>query len=262
MKRILASSIILIFSISHALATKAYKAELDQSKYCSIYLYNDGTYDIKLIDFLTIDMIFYDLLSHGTYKLNKGSLFLSDRSNNLEMIFQKKEESLIPVNSFLFLINTVFHKDEYIPDKKVSSDITIKTLNQKIIPFKEQDSCRPFSLTGMYYGGYGYRLILFTSTSNKYELWYRDLLFSAGNWSKDGNLLKMNDQYLNDTLIMGIDNKHHGLKELFLPGSIAKYNKIYWPMHVWKNLFWINEDQIYRTRNYWKIDSGFEKTTN
>lgn len=257
MKRILASSIILIFSISHALATKAYKAELDQSKYCSIDLYEDGTFDMELTDYLTIDMEFSALLSHGTYKLNEGVLYLSDKSNNLEMIFRKKGDSLIPVQTFLLLKNTVFQKDDdYIPYKKVSSDITIKTLNQKIIPFKEQDSCRPFSLTGMHYGGYGYRLILFTSTSNKYELWYRNLLFSAGNWSKDGNLLKMNDQYLNDTLIMGIDNKHHALKELFLPGSIAKYNKIYWPMPILRNPFWVNENQLYRTRNYYEGNSS------
>lgn len=233
-----------------AFSTKAYIAEIDQSKYCSIDLYDDGTFEIELTDYLTTDMVFSALLSHGTYKINNGVLYLSDKSNNLEMVFRKKGDCLTAVHSFLFLKNVVFQKnDDYVPYKKASSDIKIKTLEQKVDPFKEQDSSKPFPLTGSYFDQFRFRFVLFQS--NKYELWYEDLLFSAGSWSKDGNLLKLNDQSLDDTLIMGIDNKHHALKELFLPGSIAKYRKIYWPLPVWRNLFWVNEEQLYRRRCYW-----------
>ncbi|MCF8308265.1 MAG: hypothetical protein K9I68_04565 [Bacteroidales bacterium] len=230
--------LILIFLASITIISvkslEVYMTELYGSKNCYIYFYDDNNYKITLYDEVTIDMVWIFRLSYGSYQWEGNNVYLHDNYNDLNMVFKKKGDELMPVKAFLFLKNTSFKKRNEDRYRSSLNKYEISPLEQQIEEVKTKSIAAPITLRGTYRGGFSGHFRLFFTENNQYKYWYQDLLISKGEWRRENNIIKMQDAFLKHSFTMVVKN-YNQLISLFLPRKEHFHlYKLYYPQPYYR----------------------------
>lgn len=179
-----------------------------QDKDCNIYLDKDKKYTISVESLESSDMIFVMLLSQGKYERHKNNLLLCD-DEGFEMSFKIKKNKLSPNKSFAFmrgydLESRYIHKDDACFYNYDSAYIKRKI--KKINEFKNLSSSENGFYCGMYESvGYVDGSININENGT-FEIAYKDLLLSKGEWKIEDNMLYLYDldlSYQHEIIING-----------------------------------------------------------
>ena len=179
-----------------------------QDKNCKICLDKNNNYTISVESLESSDMIFVMLLSQGKYERHKNNLLLCD-DEGFEMSFKIKKNKLSPNKSFAFMrgydqVTRYIHKDDACFYNYDSAYIKRKI--KKINEFKNTSSSKNGFYCGMYESvGYVDGSININENGT-FEIAYKDLLLSKGEWKIEDNMLYLYDldlSYQHEIIING-----------------------------------------------------------
>ena len=201
-----------------------------------VYVYsNNGTdvilvlsgkdqYYIEMIKQKSLDMIESRPLSYGRFSMKHDSLFLKER-NGCVMTFQKKDDCIIPIRTYVGLkqMKFVFQKYGSISESEPKDvlETCTRDMSQELIPLR----------FGAYYTASGLKIVI--HPDNRYELsisetrlvfpgngmkpYEKEFItgYSRGKWFREHNILYFQD--LDMECVFSADIKSFAIDNITMP---------------------------------------------
>jgi len=183
---------------------------------CCIYLYKNGVYEIVLEEQETVDLISNSQISYGNYTCENKQINLFDLYNGYQMRFILRDDYIVSIRSFKWLLNRKFLKRDFqIYDDPDSTYLKEKKVEQRRKEFKQICNVEYPMKMGIYKTIYGFTLNI--KCDRQYVFEYHGIILSEGTWSRNGNELVLVDTVLQYSFFVFIEKE--GLNCLILPGN-------------------------------------------
>ena len=224
MKKILPAILLFFtFTMTYSQLSGVYSADL--YKKVQYYLsFLDGQYSIEMNENVTNDILGARTMSIGNYSIEGKEVRLIDKVHNFQMTLLLVNDSLVMKNSFCFLKDKTFgFKSSYV-DKinfnwlkdfdsvRVEKERTeYKNQNKKKFPLIYDDYLLRESLFG------SMRYCLTINQDYTYRLYFKTMIISEGNWSREGVELVLYDTCLKHQFYLMI--RKRSLISKWLPGD-------------------------------------------
>ena len=173
---------------------------------CNIYLFKNNSYYIELSENVTSDIIESLVLSYGKFSLTNNEVTLIDKVHNYKMQLILDNNVLIVKQAFGFITNKRFSC--YSPNYHTGipcSNINALFLQEERDKYKKAHiPLVPLNI-GIFENEQGFKLNI--QQNNKYELEFKSIILSEGEWCRDGNELELKDLNLEHSFYVLISDK-------------------------------------------------------
>jgi hypothetical protein len=229
MKQVLLFCIILLFTSCSIFAqlTGVYSlSKFNEQFICSFYFFESGSYLIVLSEEVSPDQIEATVFSYGMFSQNKNEITLIDKIHGYKMLLIKNNKELIVKKSFNWLINRhfIFQHTHISSMEIVIPKLEASTVLQERNTFKHLNKVLNTLYAGTYSDGGCYSILI--QSNKRYKLAYKNIIISAGAWSRNGNELILVDATLKCPFYVMIDK--NALISKILPGDEDEFGTTFY----------------------------------
>ncbi len=193
---------------------------------CDIYFFKSGRYLIELTENPTPDLIEAMVFSYGKFSQKNDEIRLIDKIHGYKMLLIKNNKELIVKKSFNWLLNRhfIFQTDYVYTKEIVIPELEASTVLQERNTFKHLHKALNILYSGTYTAGEYYSIL--TQSNKRYKLAYKNIIISAGAWSRNGNELILVDATLKCPFYVMIDK--NTLISKILPGDEDEFGTTFY----------------------------------
>jgi hypothetical protein len=229
MKQVLLFCTILLFTSCPIFAqlTGVYSLnKLTENISCEIYFFKSNLYLIELYENVTTDQVEIMLFSFGNTSMKNNEITLTDKIHGYKILLLKNNKELVVKKSFSWLLNKhfVFNTIYGPPNEQIIPDLNLSSILQERRNFKHSNMTINTLYSGTYDDGAGYSILI--QSNKRYKLAYKNIIISAGAWSRNGNELILVDATLKCPFYVMIDK--NALISKILPGDEDEFGTIFY----------------------------------